>query len=113
MSPDMMTTRCDGFSGRSCADRARGRPKLPDKSYAALRHTRVGGCPIPLARGNPMCKTLKLKVRFNAPPEAIYEMLADTRMRTAVTGRRADISKKVGGAFSTDAGRVTGINVDL
>lgn len=60
-----------------------------------------------------MCKTLKLKVRFNAPPEAIYEMLADTRMRTAVTGRRADISTKIGGAFSTDAGRVTGINVDL
>jgi len=60
-----------------------------------------------------MCKTLKLKARFNAPPEAIYEMLADARTRTAVTGRRASISTKVGGAFSSDAGRVTGINVDL
>ena len=60
-----------------------------------------------------MCKTLKLKARFSAPPATIYEMLADSKKRTAFTGRRADLSSKVGGAFSADAGKVTGINVDL
>ena len=60
-----------------------------------------------------MCKTLKLKVHFDAPPETIYGMLADSKKRTAVTGRKAEISTKVGGAFSADGGRVRGINVDL
>jgi len=60
-----------------------------------------------------MCKTLKLKVRFNAPPATIYGLLADSRKRTAFTGRKATLSNKVGGAFSADAGKVTGINVDL
>jgi uncharacterized protein YndB with AHSA1/START domain len=60
-----------------------------------------------------MCKTIKQKVRFKASPEAIYDLLADSRRRTEVTGRKAVISDKVGGKFSTDAGEVTGINVDL
>ena len=60
-----------------------------------------------------MCKTLKLKARFNAPPAEVYAVLADSRRRTKATGHKAVISPKVGGAFSTDGGRVTGINVDL
>ena len=60
-----------------------------------------------------MCKTIKHKVRFKAAPEAIYGALADSRRRSALTGRKASISPKVGGAFSTDNGRVTGVNVDL
>ena len=60
-----------------------------------------------------MCKTIKHKVRFKAPPNAIYELLADSRSRTEVTGREAVISDEVGGRFSTDAGQVTGVNVDL
>ena len=60
-----------------------------------------------------MCKTIKQKVKFNAPPRAIYDLLADSRKRTAFTGKKADISTKVGGTFSSDSGRVTGINVDL
>ena len=60
-----------------------------------------------------MCKTIKQKVRFKAAPHTIYGVLADSRRRSALTGRKADISKKVGGAFSTDNGRVTGVNVDL
>ena len=47
-----------------------------------------------------MCKTIKHKVRFNTPPETIYDLLANP-------------GDKVGGAFSTDAGTVTGLNVDL
>jgi uncharacterized protein YndB with AHSA1/START domain len=60
-----------------------------------------------------MCKTIKHKVRFKAPPETIYDMLADSRGRTELTGREAVLSDKVGGKFSTDAGQVTGVNVDL
>jgi uncharacterized protein YndB with AHSA1/START domain len=60
-----------------------------------------------------MCKTLKLKVRFDAPPSQVYGLLADSKKRTAATGRKATISTKVGGAFSADAGKVSGINVDL
>ena len=60
-----------------------------------------------------MCKTIKHKVRFKAPPETIYDLLADSRSRTEVTGREALMSVEVGGKFSTEAGQVTGVNVDL
>jgi len=60
-----------------------------------------------------MCKTIKQKVRFKAAPKAIYGVLADSRRRSALTGRKAVISGRVGGAFSTDNGHVTGVNVDL
>ena len=60
-----------------------------------------------------MCKTIKHRVRFKAPPNTIYDLLADSRNRTEVTGREAVMSNEVGGRFSTDAGQVTGVNVDL
>jgi len=60
-----------------------------------------------------MCKTIKHKVRFKIPPDTVYDLLADSRQRTEVTGREALISNKVGGEFSTEAGQVTGVNVDL
>ena len=34
-----------------------------------------------------MCKTIKHRVRFKAPPETIYDLLADSRRRTEITGR--------------------------
>src|SRR4026207_182591 len=60
-----------------------------------------------------MCKTIKHTVRFRVPPEPIYDLLADSCRRPESTGRTAVMSDKVGGEFSTDAGQVTGINVDL
>lgn len=60
-----------------------------------------------------MCKTIKQKVRFKASPDAVYDLLADSTQRSKVTGRRASISRKVGGAFTADDGRVSGVNVDL
>ena len=60
-----------------------------------------------------MCKTIKQKVRFNAAPKAVYDLLADSKKRSEVTGRKATISRSIGGEFSTDNGRVTGVNVDL
>lgn len=60
-----------------------------------------------------MCKTIKHKVKFRASPDEIYAMLADSRRHSALTGLRAEISKKVGGNFSTRGGHVTGVNVEL
>jgi uncharacterized protein YndB with AHSA1/START domain len=60
-----------------------------------------------------MCKTIKQRVRFKAAPEAVYELLADSRKHTEVTGKKATISTEIGGAFSAREDDVTGINVDL
>lgn len=56
---------------------------------------------------------IKQRVRFKAPPATIYELLADSRKHTAITGKKAMISSNVGGTFSALADEVTGINVDL
>ena len=50
---------------------------------------------------SPMCKTIKQRVRFNAAPRAVYDLLADSRKRTEVTGHKAVMSDKIGGKFST------------
>jgi len=60
-----------------------------------------------------MCKTIKQRVKFRAAPAAIYDLLADSGKHSAVTGRKAAISRKVGGTFSTNGNDVTGVNVDL
>ena len=60
-----------------------------------------------------MCKTIKQRVKFKADPATIYDLLADSQKHTAFTGRRADISRNIGGTFSTGESDVTGINVDL
>jgi activator of HSP90 ATPase len=61
----------------------------------------------------PVCKTIKQKVTFKASAKVIYQLLADSKLHSTVTGERASISKKVGGAFSAYSGYITGINVDL
>ena len=60
-----------------------------------------------------MCKTIKQRVKFKAAPETVYDLLADSRKHAAVTGKKADISRKIGGPFSVGENEVTGINVDL
>lgn len=60
-----------------------------------------------------MCKTIKQRVRLGAPPATIYQILADSKKRSAVTGQKAVISDKIGGAFSADGNDVSGVNVDL
>ena len=57
-----------------------------------------------------MCKTIKQRVKFKAPPATVYDLLADSRKHTAVTGRKATISRKIGGTFSTGGNDVTGVN---
>ena len=60
-----------------------------------------------------MCKTIKQRVKFKAPPATVYELLADSGKHSLVTGLKATISGKIGGTFSTRGNDVTGINVDL
>jgi uncharacterized protein YndB with AHSA1/START domain len=60
-----------------------------------------------------MCKTIKQRVKFKADPATIYDLLADSRKHSAITGKRAVISTKIGGTFSLGESDVTGINVDL
>jgi uncharacterized protein YndB with AHSA1/START domain len=60
-----------------------------------------------------MCKTIKQRVKFKADPETVYDLLADSRKHSAFTGRKANISRKVGGTFTLGESDVTGVNVDL
>lgn len=60
-----------------------------------------------------MCKTITQRVKFKAAPATVYELLADSRKHSAVTGKKATISRKIGGTFSARANDVTGVNVDL
>jgi len=60
-----------------------------------------------------MCKTIKQKVKFNAPPEDVYELLTSAEKHRKFTGKPATISKQIGGKFSIYSGQATGIVVDL
>jgi uncharacterized protein YndB with AHSA1/START domain len=60
-----------------------------------------------------MCKTIKQKLKFRATPEQIYKLLTDSKQHASLTGEYAEISRKIGGPFSTRDGQVSGINVDL
>ena len=60
-----------------------------------------------------MCKTIKQKVKFKAAPATVYELLADSKKHSAVTGKKASISRKIGGTFSAAVNRSSGVNVDL
>ena len=42
-----------------------------------------------------MCKTIKQRVKFKASPDTVYNLLADSRKHAAVTGKAANISRKV------------------
>ena len=43
-----------------------------------------------------MCKTIKQKVKFNAPPKVIYDLLADEKKFRAFTGKKANVSRRGG-----------------
>src|SRR6187549_3952905 len=60
-----------------------------------------------------MCKTIKQRVKFIAPPATVYDLLADSKKHSVVTGRKATISRKIGGTFSVSGSEVSGVNVDL
>jgi activator of HSP90 ATPase len=64
-------------------------------------------------RGQLMCKTIKQKVKFRAPPLTIYTLIANAKNHRLFTGQAASMEEVIGGRFSSYGGSVVGINVDL
>ena len=53
------------------------------------------------------------RTQITSRSSATRALLADSRKHSAVTGKEANISTKIGGTFSVGESDVTGINVDL
>jgi activator of HSP90 ATPase len=47
-----------------------------------------------------MTKTIQQSVRFKASPATLFEMYLDSKKRSAATGGKATLSRKVGRAFT-------------
>ncbi|QDK36394.1 SRPBCC domain-containing protein [Bdellovibrio sp. NC01] len=60
-----------------------------------------------------MCKTIKQKIHFKAPPDVIYSLLTDSKKYASLTGKKASIGKSAGAPFSVYGGQATGIIVEL
>jgi activator of HSP90 ATPase len=60
-----------------------------------------------------MAKTIVQTVRFNAPPEALFALFADSRKHTAATGAKAVISTKIGGRCEAYEGSLTGTTLGI
>ena len=60
-----------------------------------------------------MCKTIKLKVKFQANPLRVYELLTNEKKFRSFSGKKASIKEKVGSSFSNYDEHVSGIMVDL
>lgn len=58
-------------------------------------------------------KTIQQTVLFKVSPHEVYDALMSSKQHTEFTGDAAQISKKVGGAFSAYGGYITGTNLEL
>ena len=58
-------------------------------------------------------RTLSQTITFKASPTDVYEMLMSSRKHSALSGRPAKISRKVGGAFTAWGDHISGINLVL
>ncbi len=58
-------------------------------------------------------KTLKQTRTFNADAMDLYDLLMDSKKHSKMTGAKAKISSKVGGAFSAWDGYCSGENIEL
>jgi uncharacterized protein YndB with AHSA1/START domain len=58
-------------------------------------------------------KTLPQTVTFKASPAQVYDMLMDSRKHQSLSGERASISRRVGGAFRAWGSHISGINLVL
>jgi activator of HSP90 ATPase len=56
-------------------------------------------------------KTIIQKIKFKAPPKALFEMYMDSKKHTLATGGKAVLSRKVGGGFSAWDGYIKGRNL--
>jgi activator of HSP90 ATPase len=56
---------------------------------------------------------LHQELDFKADPHRIYEILLDSKLFAAFTGRAAEISRDAGGAFKMFGGLIEGRNIEL
>jgi activator of HSP90 ATPase len=64
--------------------------------------------------GNRMkTKTIRQTVTFKAKPMEVYEMIMDSKKHQSLSGMGADISTKVGGAFTAWGSHISGFNLAL
>jgi activator of HSP90 ATPase len=60
-----------------------------------------------------MSKPIRQTVTFKAKANDVYEALMDSRKHARFTGRKAKISRKIGGEFNVHDGYITGKNLEL
>jgi len=53
-------------------------------------------------------KTIRQTVTFDAPPQAVFDALMDSKRHSAFTGDAAKIERRVGGSISAFGGWATG-----
>jgi activator of HSP90 ATPase len=58
-------------------------------------------------------KTIRQTITFKAAPAEVYDMLIDSKKHQSLSGEKANISNKVGGAFTAWGGHISGINLVL
>lgn len=60
-----------------------------------------------------MKETLEQKIFIEASAHEIYEALMDSELHTKFTGKKAHISRNIGGKYTTYEGYCIGTNIDL
>ena len=58
-------------------------------------------------------RTIKQKVKFNAKPHEVYELLMNSKKHSAFTCDEAKISRKIGGKISAYGNYIEGENLEL
>ncbi|HKW62904.1 MAG TPA: hypothetical protein VJN89_10190 [Candidatus Acidoferrum sp.] len=58
-------------------------------------------------------KTIQQTVHFKAAPQAVYELLMNSKKHSLLSGEKAVISTKVPGKFTAWNGHITGFNLAL
>ena len=86
--------------------------KAMPQSYVFIAILGLNALPIVLAQPNKSI-TIHQEIEFNAGPHQLYEALLDSKQFTEFSGRSAEISREVGGAFSLFKGHIIGRNLEL
>ena len=58
-------------------------------------------------------RTIRQAITLPATPHTVYEMLMDSKKHALFTGGAAEISRTIGGTFSTNDGYSSGRNLEL
>ena len=58
-------------------------------------------------------RTIRQTVAFKASPMEVYEMIMDSKKHRSLSGERAKISRRVGGAFTAWSSHISGFNLAL